>query len=63
LKSIQNIFLAFDKQKDIGKEEMWMTQNPGSQGKAQDELLMTGSFHPINATQEDWESEAYIKPK
>jgi hypothetical protein len=42
---------------------MWMTQNPGSQGKAQEELLMTGSFHPINATQEDWESEAYIKPK
>ncbi len=51
------------KLKHIGQDEMWMTENPGSQGSKSDEILLTGSFNPIKASQEDWEQGAYEKAK
>eukprot|EP01116_Phalansterium_solitarium_P024420 TRINITY_DN8953_c1_g1_i2.p1 TRINITY_DN8953_c1_g1~~TRINITY_DN8953_c1_g1_i2.p1 ORF type:complete len:876 (-),score=253.81 TRINITY_DN8953_c1_g1_i2:67-2694(-) len=38
--------------KHVTQEEMWITENPGSQ--------LTGSFNPIWSSREDWEKGAYV---
>eukprot|EP01117_Protostelium_nocturnum_P006255 TRINITY_DN2256_c0_g3_i1.p1 TRINITY_DN2256_c0_g3~~TRINITY_DN2256_c0_g3_i1.p1 ORF type:complete len:1398 (+),score=544.34 TRINITY_DN2256_c0_g3_i1:123-4316(+) len=44
--------------RQITKENMWMTENPGRQTNNN---LLTGSFHPINEAEEEWFKGVYLQ--